>query len=163
MMTCCSSDRALAVTNGHPTCYINTFKTISAMVLDAAKTGNVGAIQKALEFNVMAEYVYALYLELCCICIENDQCLKLLASLNGSAPGRQNGEFDPVQVAVMENKLEYLKLLVSAGFKLKTGENQTITAHIGEIDFYNRTIFNGYCFKHTFSTEDVRGRISTRP
>jgi len=36
MMTCCSSDRALAVTNGHPTCYINTFKTISAMVLDAA-------------------------------------------------------------------------------------------------------------------------------
>lgn len=91
MMTCCSSDRALAVTNGHPTCYINTFKTISAMVLDAAKTGNVGAIQKALEFNVMAEYVYALYLELCCICIENDQmeCLKLLASLNGSAPGRR--------------------------------------------------------------------------
>ena len=136
MMKCCSSDRALAVTNGHPTCYINTFKTISEMVLDAAKTGNVGAIQKALEFNFMAEYVYALYLELCCICIENNQteCLKLLASLNGELK-KEESEFDPVQVAVMENKLEYLKLLVSAGFKLKMGEY----GHLWIAQFLGRT------------------------
>jgi len=77
--------RDIAVENGHVKCYINTFETISEMLLHAAQIGNIGAIRFALDIRFFANYVYENSINMRHICIKYKQveCLRFLISETG--------------------------------------------------------------------------------